>query len=229
MPKPGNRLYRPVRIETRGRADRARRTPFQRPYPAQSACSCSLTRATTQPPCARSARRRASRSRRSTISTAARRASTARSSRARSSASARDMVGALQAGVRSAGGWCAMAVAYVEATLRQPDLARFIIALIHNPPRSAPAADFVGSYEGILAELARTIDAAVARGEIAPGPTDVRLLIVMGALGRGDARPPAGRPPAAHAPARRDPRRHHSARAGPLRDRAPDQPGHPTP
>ena len=32
-----------------------------------------------------------------------------------------------------------MARAYVEATLREPDLARFIMALIHNPPRSAPA------------------------------------------------------------------------------------------
>lgn len=94
----------------------------------------------------------------------------------------RDMVRALQEGslrerlVR-------MAVTYVEATLREPDLARFIIALIHNPPRSAPAADFVGSYEGILSELARTIETAVGRREISPGPTDVRLLIVMGALG----------------------------------------------
>ena len=76
-----------------------------------------------------------------------------------------------------------MARAYVDAGVREPDLARFIMALIHNPPRSAPATDFVGFYQGILDELARALDAAVARGEIAPGPTDVRLLVFMGALG----------------------------------------------
>ncbi len=76
-----------------------------------------------------------------------------------------------------------MARAYVEAGVREPDLARFVMALIHNPPRSAPATDFVGFYQAILDELARAVDAAVARGEIAPGPTDVRLLVFMGALG----------------------------------------------
>jgi TetR/AcrR family transcriptional regulator len=76
-----------------------------------------------------------------------------------------------------------MARAYVDAGAREPDLARFIMALIHNPPRSAPATDFVGFYQGILDELARAVDEAVARGEVAPGPTDVRLLVFMGALG----------------------------------------------
>ena len=77
-----------------------------------------------------------------------------------------------------------MARAYVDAAQRDPDLSRFLMALIHNPPRSAPATDFVGFYQGILAEVAHTVDAAVARGEIAPGPTEVRLLVFMGALGR---------------------------------------------
>jgi AcrR family transcriptional regulator len=76
-----------------------------------------------------------------------------------------------------------MARAYIDATLREPDLARFIMALIHNPPQSAPATDFVSFYESVLAELARTVEAGVAAGEVAPGPTDVRLLIIMGALG----------------------------------------------
>ena len=76
-----------------------------------------------------------------------------------------------------------MARAYVDSTVREPDLARFIMALVHNPPRSAPGTDFVGFYEGILDTLARTVDEAVARGEITPGPTDVRLLVFMGALG----------------------------------------------
>jgi TetR/AcrR family transcriptional regulator len=76
-----------------------------------------------------------------------------------------------------------MARAYVDAAVREPDLARFIMALIHDPPRSAPATDFVGFYEGILEKLAHTVDAAVARGEIATGPTEIRLLVFMGALG----------------------------------------------
>jgi TetR/AcrR family transcriptional regulator len=76
-----------------------------------------------------------------------------------------------------------MARAYVDAAVRDPDLSRFLMALIHNPPRSAPATDFVGFYQGILAEVGRSVDAAALRGEIAPGPTEVRLLVFMGALG----------------------------------------------
>jgi AcrR family transcriptional regulator len=76
-----------------------------------------------------------------------------------------------------------MARAYVEATRREPDLARFIMALIHNAPRSAPATDFVGFYQGILDALTHAVDGAVARGEVCPGPTDIRLLVFMGALG----------------------------------------------
>jgi AcrR family transcriptional regulator len=76
-----------------------------------------------------------------------------------------------------------MAQAYVEGTRREPDLARFVMALIHNSPRSAPATDLVGFYQGILDALARAIEEAVAKGEIQPGPTDVRLLVFMGALG----------------------------------------------
>lgn len=73
--------------------------------------------------------------------------------------------------------------AYVDAAVREPDLARFLMALIHNAPRSAPATDFVGFYQGILEQLAHVIDAAVARGEVAAGPTPIRLLVFMGALG----------------------------------------------
>jgi TetR/AcrR family transcriptional regulator len=76
-----------------------------------------------------------------------------------------------------------MARAYIDAAARQPDLARFVMALIHNPLRSAPATDFVGFYAGILDEVAAALDAAVARGEVAPGPTPVRRLGFMGALG----------------------------------------------
>ena len=72
---------------------------------------------------------------------------------------------------------------YVDAAAREPELARFLMTLSHNPQHSAPATDFVGFYQGLLIELARAVDAAVAKGEIAPGPTDVRLLVLMGALG----------------------------------------------
>jgi AcrR family transcriptional regulator len=80
-----------------------------------------------------------------------------------------------------------MARAYVDAAAREPDLARFVMALIHNPPQSAPATDFVGFYGGILKTLADAIDAAVGRGEVAPGPTEVRLLVFMGGLGEAMA------------------------------------------
>jgi TetR/AcrR family transcriptional regulator len=76
-----------------------------------------------------------------------------------------------------------MACAYVDATVREPDLARFIMALIHNPPQSAPATDFTGFYQHVLDALGRAIDEAIDRGEIRAGPTDVRLLVFMGALG----------------------------------------------
>jgi len=76
-----------------------------------------------------------------------------------------------------------VARSYLDAAKREPDLARFLMALSHNPQHSAPATDFVGFYQGLMSEIARTIEAAAANGEIAPGPADVRLLVLMGALG----------------------------------------------
>jgi TetR/AcrR family transcriptional regulator len=73
--------------------------------------------------------------------------------------------------------------AYFAATTQDPDLARFILALIHHPPRSAPETDFLGFYRSVLELFAAIVEDAVARGEIAPGPTAVRLLVFMGALG----------------------------------------------
>jgi hypothetical protein len=57
------------------------------------------------------------------------------------------------------------------------------MALIHDPPDSAPATDCPGFYRGILDALGRSLADAVARGEIAEGPADVRELVFMGALG----------------------------------------------
>jgi AcrR family transcriptional regulator len=75
-----------------------------------------------------------------------------------------------------------MAQTYVEATRREPDLARFVMALIHTSPRSAPATDLVGFYQGILDALAAALEGGVTAGEIRPARTDVRLLVFMGAL-----------------------------------------------
>lgn len=76
-----------------------------------------------------------------------------------------------------------LAWTYFEAARAEPDLARFILALSHNPPSSAPRTDFLRFYGDVLALVTRAIEEAAARGEVGPGPVDVRLLILMGALG----------------------------------------------
>jgi AcrR family transcriptional regulator len=63
-----------------------------------------------------------------------------------------------------------------------PDRARFVLGLIHHPPSSAPSTDFVRFYEGILSLVCRAVEDAVGRAEIAPGPADIRLLVLMGSL-----------------------------------------------
>jgi TetR/AcrR family transcriptional regulator len=72
---------------------------------------------------------------------------------------------------------------YFEATRREPDLARFIAALIHGPPSSAPRTDLLTFYDHVLAQVAGVMAAAEERGEVSPGPADVRLLVLMGAVG----------------------------------------------
>ena len=94
-----------------------------------------------------------------------------------------EMIAALRAGGSLRERLVRMAQAYVDATRREPELARFIMALIHNPPRSAPATDFVGFYDTLLAEVGRCVEEGVSRGEVAPGSTEIRLLVFMGALG----------------------------------------------
>jgi TetR/AcrR family transcriptional regulator len=63
-----------------------------------------------------------------------------------------------------------------------PDRARFVLGLIHHPPSSVPSTDFVRFYEGILSLVSRALEEAVSRAEIAPGPADTRLLVLMGSL-----------------------------------------------
>jgi AcrR family transcriptional regulator len=72
---------------------------------------------------------------------------------------------------------------WFDATRSEPDLARFILALTHDPPSSAPRTDFLTFYDEILSHVTRAIETAETRGEVAPGPVDVRVLVLMGALG----------------------------------------------
>ena len=76
-----------------------------------------------------------------------------------------------------------LTLTWFEATRSDPDLARFILALTHDPPSSAPRTDFLTFYDEILALVTRAIETAETRGEVTPGPVDVRVLVLMGALG----------------------------------------------
>lgn len=76
-----------------------------------------------------------------------------------------------------------LTLTYFEAARADPDLSRFILALLHDPPSSAPRTDFLRFYDDILALVRRAIDDAEARDEILPGPENVRLLVLMGAIG----------------------------------------------
>ena len=76
-----------------------------------------------------------------------------------------------------------VARAYFEAARTHREVVRFIFGLIHGQPGSAPVTDFPTFYDGIVKLIAREVDDGVARGELAPGPTDVRMLLFMGALG----------------------------------------------
>jgi TetR/AcrR family transcriptional regulator len=75
-----------------------------------------------------------------------------------------------------------VAQTWTDATVREPGLARFLMALIHNPPRSAPSTDFAGFYQALLDDVGRAVEEAQARGEITAGPNNVRLLVFMGAI-----------------------------------------------
>lgn len=76
-----------------------------------------------------------------------------------------------------------VARSYFDAARGRRELMRFIFSIIHNPPASAPVTDFIRYYDEIVQLIAKGVDEGVAAGELAPGPTDVRMLLLMGALG----------------------------------------------
>jgi AcrR family transcriptional regulator len=67
-------------------------------------------------------------------------------------------------------------------TCRQPQLVRFLLSLIHNPPGSAPATDLSRVYGDVLAHYARLIEQGIDDCSLKPGPVEVRLLVFSGAM-----------------------------------------------
>jgi AcrR family transcriptional regulator len=67
-------------------------------------------------------------------------------------------------------------------TKERPELVRFLVGLIHNPPSSAPATDFHRLYDEVLAHYARLIQQGVEDGTLASGAVAVRLLVFSGAM-----------------------------------------------
>jgi AcrR family transcriptional regulator len=47
-----------------------------------------------------------------------------------------------------------LTLTYFEATRREPDLARFILALVHGPPGSTPHTDLLAFYDAVLTQVA---------------------------------------------------------------------------
>ena len=66
----------------------------------------------------------------------------------------------------------------------QPRYWRFVHSVVWAPPGTAPKThDCEVFYDGVVGALAAAAEEAVALGEISAGPTDVRMLILMGAIG----------------------------------------------
>ena len=72
---------------------------------------------------------------------------------------------------------------YFDNARARHDLVRFIYALIHNPPSSAPGTDFPRFYDELVRGIAAEVERGVAQGEFTRGRTDLRMLMYMGALG----------------------------------------------
>jgi TetR/AcrR family transcriptional regulator len=71
---------------------------------------------------------------------------------------------------------------YFRYAGKNRELARFILSLVHQPPSAAPAADIPRYYERIVALVSRVVEEGVADGSFAPGPAELRMLVLMGSL-----------------------------------------------
>ncbi len=72
--------------------------------------------------------------------------------------------------------------AYFRAAIEQRDLVRFMLALVHGPTTTVSTNEIHEFYSEMVSHLARVVEEGVAQGECAPGPTNVRMLVFMGAL-----------------------------------------------
>ena len=76
-----------------------------------------------------------------------------------------------------------VARAYFEYAAREREMVRFMLSLIYSPSSAAPRTDFPAFYGGLVKLVAGVAEEGVVSGEFAPGPVDVRMLVLMGALG----------------------------------------------
>ena len=95
----------------------------------------------------------------------------------------RDVVAALEGSGNAVARLQRVARVYFDSARARRDLLRFIFALVHNPPSSAPLTDFPRFYEELVGRIAAEVEQGVARGEFVPGRLDLRMLTYMGALG----------------------------------------------
>lgn len=71
-----------------------------------------------------------------------------------------------------------------QSASSKPLFWRFIHSVIWAPPGTAPrqTENCTQFYDGVVGVLAAAAEKAAARGEISPGPTAARMLILMGSL-----------------------------------------------
>lgn len=78
----------------------------------------------------------------------------------------------------------ALARSVFDSASRQPHFWRFIHSVIWAPPGTAltQTESCTQFYDGVVGALAAAAEEAVEQGELGPGPADVRMLILMGAI-----------------------------------------------
>jgi AcrR family transcriptional regulator len=76
-----------------------------------------------------------------------------------------------------------VARSYFENAREHRELMRFLFALAHNPPSSAPRTDFARYYETVVSAISEVAQEGLRDGTFSEGPPDVRMLVFMGALG----------------------------------------------
>lgn len=71
-----------------------------------------------------------------------------------------------------------------ESATTKPRFWRFMHGIVWAPPAAmSNPITCTEFYDGVVAAIAAAADGAVAAGEITPGPTNVRMLILMGSIG----------------------------------------------